>query len=129
MARQEPVGSICRPSYYGSGYEDGPEFIQFVEGRDPQIHEVWTFGEDGVTREFHKTAQVDVGAVFAREFATDYLTKSWHRVPMFGRISINGSVEWLGVTDFQRTYGPSSTSNLLAPRHSWVDGGSTTNSN
>ena len=91
MARQEPVGSICRPSYYGSGYEDGPEFIQFVEGRDPQIHEVWTFGEDGVTREIHPTARVDISAGFVGKFTTNYLTPSWRRLPMFVINFINGS--------------------------------------
>ena len=48
---------------------------------------------------------------------------------IFGRISINGSVEYLGVPDFQRTGGPDWTANLLAPRYSWVDGGTTTNQN
>ena len=64
MARREPVGSIYWPYDSGSGDEDGPKFIQCVDGRDPQIHEVWTFGEDGVTREVHPTSQVDVGTGF-----------------------------------------------------------------
>ena len=37
-----------------------------VDGRDPQIHEVWTFGDDGVTQEVHPTTRVDVGAGFVR---------------------------------------------------------------
>ena len=56
-----------------------------MDGREPQIHEVWTFGEDGVTREVHPTARVDVGAGFVREFSTNYLTESCRRFPMFGR--------------------------------------------
>ena len=48
---------------------------------------------------------------------------------MFGRISINGSVEWLAVPDFRRTYGPTWTANILATRTSWEDNGSTTNTN
>ena len=106
MASQEPVGSISRPSNSGSGDEDGPEFIRCVDGRDPQIHEVRTFGEDGVMREVHPTARLDVGDGLVREFATDYLTEIWRRVPMFGINSINGSVQWLGVPDFLRTDGP-----------------------
>ena len=64
MARQESVGSIRLPSDYGSGDEDGPEFIRCVDGQESQIHEVWTFGEDGVTHEVHPTAQVDIGTGF-----------------------------------------------------------------
>ena len=99
-----------------------------MDGQEPQIHEVWTFGEDGITREVHPIAQVDVGAGFFEKFATDYLTESWRRVPMFGGNSINGSVEWLGVTEFLRTDRPPWTANILATHPSLGDEGSTTNS-
>ena len=46
---------------------------------------------------------------------------------MFGRISINGSVELLGVPDFHRIDGPALTANILDPCPSWGDGGSDTN--
>ena len=100
-----------------------------MDGREPQIHEVWTFGEDGVTREVHPTAQLDVVSGLVGEFSTDDLTEIWCRVPMFGINSINVSVEWMGVPDFLRTYGPAWNANLLSPCPSWVDGGSTTNPN
>ena len=74
MARREPVGSIRRTSDYGSGDKDRPEFIHFVDGRHPKIHEVWTFGEDGVTRKVRPTARIDVGAFVGECFATNYLT-------------------------------------------------------
>ena len=45
---------------YVSGGEDGPKFICCVNRRHPQIHEVWTFGEDGVTHEVHFTARLDI---------------------------------------------------------------------
>ena len=64
-----------------------------MDRREPQIHEAWTFGEDGITREVHLTAQVDVVAGFVEEFATNYLTPSWRRIYMFGINYINGSVE------------------------------------
>ena len=64
MARQEKVGSIRWCSDSGSGDEDGPESIQCVDVREPHIQEVWSFGEDGVTREVHPTARVDVGSGF-----------------------------------------------------------------
>ena len=44
MAGQELFGAIRRRSDSSSGDEYVPQFIQFVDGRDPQIHEVWTFG-------------------------------------------------------------------------------------
>ena len=92
MDRRETVGSIDRPSNSVSMDAERPNFILYVDVREPQIHEVWTFGEDGVTCEFHPTARVNVGAGVVGEFATDYLTESWCRIPMFVRTFINGSV-------------------------------------
>ena len=129
MAKRETVGSIRWPYNYGSGDAEGPEFIQCVYRRDHQIHEIWDFGSDGVTREVNPTVRVDVGAVFVGEFSTDYLTEIWRRVPMLGRNSINGSLQWLGVPDLLSIDGPAWTTNLLAPHPSWGDGGSSTNSN
>ena len=129
MARQYPVGPIHRPSSSGSGDEDGPNFIRCVDVQEPQIHEVWIFGEDGVTREVHPIAQVDVGAGFVIEFATDYLTPSWRRIPMFGVNSINGSFQWLGIPDFLSNYGPPWADNLLASGPTWGYSGITTNPN
>ena len=71
MTRQDPVGSISWPSDSGSGGAEVPEFIRCVDGQEPQIHEVWDFGEDGVTHEFHPAALVDVGAGVVGEFAND----------------------------------------------------------
>ena len=110
MARRETFGSISRTSNYGSGGEDGPKFIRCVGGREPQIHEVWNFGEDDVMREVHLTARVDVGAGFVGLFSTSYLTSSLLRVPMFGI--------WLGVADFLSTDGPTWIANFLAPHPS-----------
>ena len=59
VAVQEPVGAIRRRYGSGSGDEDGPEFIQCADGREPHIHKVWNFGEDGVTCEVHPTGQFD----------------------------------------------------------------------
>ena len=96
-----------------------------MDGQEPQIIEVWDFGSNGVTREVHLTAQVDVGTGNVRYLSSDYLTESGRRIPIIGRISINGSVEWLGVPDFHRTDGPV----VVALRSSWGDGGTTTNQN
>ena len=74
MTRQEPVVSISWPSDSGSGDAEVPEFTRCVDGQDPQIHEVWDLGKDGVTREIHPTAQVYVSAGVSGEFVTNYLT-------------------------------------------------------
>ena len=51
MARRELVRATRPPSNSCGGDEDGPKFIRCVDRRQPKFHEVWTFGEDGVTRE------------------------------------------------------------------------------
>ena len=71
MSRHEPVGSIGWPYYSSSGDAEGPEFIRCVDRQEPQIHEVFDFGEDGITCEVHPTAQVDVSNRVVGEFATD----------------------------------------------------------
>ena len=50
-------------------------------------------------------------------------------IPIIVRVSINRSMEWMGVPYFHRIDGPTWTANLLALYSSWVDGGSTTNPN
>ena len=119
MARQEPVRYICQTSDYVSGDAEGTEFIRYVDGKEPQIHEVWAFSEDVVMREVHPTSRLDVSAGVVGKFATDCLTEIWHMIPIFGRISINGSVEWLSVPEFHRTDGPAWTANLLDTCSSW----------
>ena len=115
MAGWDLVGAIRRRSDYDSRYKDGPNFIRCVDRKDPQFHEVWTFGEGGIMREVYPTARVYVVDGFVGEFATNYLTPSWRRIPMFGVKPINGSVQWLDVPDPLRTDGPPWTDNILAP--------------
>ena len=83
MATQKPVGSMCCRANYGSGSEDVPKYIRCVDGGKPQIREVWTFRENGVTHEVHLTECKNVGAGSGGEFSTDRLTPNWGRVPMF----------------------------------------------
>ena len=100
-----------------------------MDGREPQIHKVWNFGEDIVTCEAHPTARVDVGAGFVGGFATNYLTPSWVRIPMFEVNSINGSVQWLGVPDPLRTDGLPWTDNILSPSPALGTGSTDNNTN
>ena len=100
-----------------------------MDGLNPEVYEVWTFGEDSVTPEVHAIAQVDVGAGFIGEFTSNYLTADGRRIPIFDRKSINGSVEWLGVPAPVRTYGASWADNILFTSTSWGASGTATNSN
>ena len=129
MNQRAPVGTIRRPYDSGSGCVEGPEFIRCVDGREPQVHKVWGFGSDDITREVHLTAQVNVGAGVVGELSSNYFTISGRRIPIFGRISIDGSVKYLVVPDFHRTGGPFWDANLLDPHSSWVNGGKITNQN
>ena len=119
MDRQERVEAIYQRSDSGSGDEDVPDFNRCVDGQEPQIHEVWTSGKDGVTREVHLTVQVDFGAGFVGNVLTNYLTPNWHRIPMFGVNSINGSVQWLSAPAPLMTNVPPWTDNILAPSSAW----------
>ena len=87
----EPVGAIYQPSNSGSGDDDGLEFIWFVGGQHPEIHEVWTFGNNGIIPEFHNFARVDVGNFLRDCFATNYLTENGPRVPMLIKFQISNT--------------------------------------
>ena len=86
-----------------------------MDGHEPQSHEVWTLGEDGVTPQVYPTARVDVSAGFIGEFVTFYLTENWRRIPMFRVNPINGSVQCLGFPATLRTNGLPWPDNILAP--------------
>ena len=60
MIRRAPMGTICRPSDYGSMGTETTAFIQCINGRDPQINELWCLGLDGIFREVHPTKRTDI---------------------------------------------------------------------
>ena len=125
MPRCEPVGVILQPSSSGSGADDRLEFIRFVGGREPQIYELWTFAEDGITRKVHPFARVDVGDFSGDCFQTYYMTEERRRVTIFGQISINMSVKWLSVpVPFYDAAGVPWIDNILIPELRWGDGDS-----
>ena len=129
MTRRAPVGSIRRPSNSGSRGAEEPEFIRSVDVRDPEMHEVWDLGSNGITREVHPTVQVNVGAGLIGQFSSNYLIENGSRIPIIVQIYINGSVDYLSITDFHRTGGPFWDNYLLDTCYSWEDGGTTTNEN
>ena len=129
MPRLEPVRAICRPSDSDCGDDDGPQFICCVDRGQPKIHEVQTFGEDGVSPKVHPAACIYVSNSVGDYSATNCLTPTWRRVPMSGRKLINESIEWLGIPSFPRNDGPPWTLNILDPYADWGGRGSSISQN
>ena len=75
MPRLKPFGAICQPFNSSSRANDGLEFICCVGRQHPQIHEVWTFADDGITYKFHPFARVDVGNFSGECFGTNYFAE------------------------------------------------------
>ena len=62
MTRREQFGAIHQTFNSVSWEDDRLDFIHYVGGRQPEIHEVCNFGDDGVTPKVHPFARVDIGA-------------------------------------------------------------------
>ena len=60
MILRNPIGGIWRPSDYGSRAEDPGAFIQYVDGREPVIHELWCHGVGRICHEVHPTARIEI---------------------------------------------------------------------
>ena len=70
------VGPIRWTSDSGIRGTKGPEFTQCIDGWEQQMHEIWCLGSDGITREVHPTAQVDVGNGVVGQLLFDYLSEN-----------------------------------------------------
>ena len=125
MPRCKPTGVIRQPFHYGGGIKGQIEFVCCVDGRDPQIHKLWSFNEDGITCEVHPFARVKVGDFSGDCFQTYYISEEARRVTIFGRMFINVSVEWLGTPlPFYNTSGVPWIENILVPELRLGDGDS-----
>ena len=71
MPSPEPVGAICQHSKSSSEADYVFYFIRCVSGRQAEIHEVWTFGNDGITPEDHPFERIDVGSFIGDCFETN----------------------------------------------------------
>ena len=90
------MGLIRWPSYFASGGTEGVEFIQCVDGQEPQIHKMWCLSSDSITPEVHPTARISVGAETVGQFSTQYFSENRRRIPVIVQISINRGVQILG---------------------------------
>ena len=109
------MGSIRRPSDSSREGTKSVEFIWCVDGREPQIHEIWCLGYNGVTHEFHTTAQIYDVAETVGQFLTQNLSENGRRISFIDQISINGSVEILGIPAEAWECGFTFIDNIQAP--------------
>ena len=100
MIRRRPVVSIFWPSDYGSGVTEDTKLIQYVDSREPQLHKMWCLGLDNFTCKIQLTVQVEVGAGTVGEFTTNHFAENGHIIRIIGQLYINGSVQFLGITNF-----------------------------
>ena len=125
MPRREPARVIYQPFRSGSRGKYGIEFICCVDSQEPQIHELWSFAEDGFTRKVLPFDHIYASDFSGECFQTYYLTKEALRVAIFGQMSINASVEWLGTPiPFYNTAGVPWIENIFVPELRWGDGDS-----
>ena len=80
MSTPDPVGANRSPSDSSCGDADKSNSICCVDGREPEVNEVWILGYDRLTPEVNPTAQVDVNGC---EIATNYLTENGFNSSIF----------------------------------------------
>ena len=93
------MGDICRTSNSGSRGPDNGAFIQCVNHQEPQIHKLWCWDIGRICREVHPTVRVDILAETVKEFVTKYSSKNGGRNQIIGKLSINGSVQFIGLSE------------------------------
>ena len=99
MITRATMGTIRRPLDYGDEGNETTDFIQFINGWEPQINKLWRLGLDGNYREVHPTAHVETLARTIREFVTNYLAEKGSLIAIIEELSINGSVQFLGLSN------------------------------
>ena len=92
-----PMGSICWPLNTINRSTKVTYLNQSVHGPEPQIHEVWILGFDRIICKVFPTARVEVPFGTVKEFVTDHLAENGFIIQIVGQLSINDSVQILGV--------------------------------
>ena len=99
IIRRAPMGYVHRPSNPSRGSTKDAAFIRCVDGGEPKIHGVWSLGLDGISHKVNPKVWVEVPAVTVGDFVTEYLAENGRIIHIIGQISINDSVQFLGVSD------------------------------
>ena len=108
------MGTIHRPYDSGSRGTEVTAFIQCINGRDPQIDELWCLGLDGIICKVHPTAHAYVTDGTVRDFFTYYLAENECKIDIIGKISVNDRVQFLGFSEKAWGSGLPFICNLLA---------------
>ena len=100
IPRRAPMGSIWRPSG-GTGRGDlHPRvFIKFINGMEPMANDFWFHGLDGLSCDVHHTARFEIPAGTDWKFITDYVTYNGRHIIIIRKSSVNGSVQFTGITE------------------------------
>ena len=92
------MSDIRRPYNYGiRGIETGT-FIQCINDRETQIHELWCWDIDGIFREVHPKSHVEIPDETVGEFVTEYLSENGRRNHIIGELLINRGVQFIGLS-------------------------------
>ena len=75
---------------------------------------MWCLGLDRISRKFHTTARVEVTTGTTIEFVTDYLAENRRRIEIIWKLSVNNSVQFLGLSDQYQGIGLPFICNLIA---------------
>ena len=92
MIGHSPMGTIRKPLDSGSGGSKATAFIQWINGREPQIHELWCLGLDGIICEVRPTARLEVISRTVGDFVTNFLAENVRRIKIIGQPSVIDSV-------------------------------------
>ena len=106
--------TIHRPSDFGIGGTEATAFIQYINGHETHIHELSCLGLDGLSQKVHPTAHVEVPAGTVGDFVTNYLDENGCQIKIIGQLSVNDSVQFLGLSDQAWGSGLLFVANLLA---------------
>ena len=99
LIRRAPMGTIRRPSDFGNKGTDTTSFIQWINDREPQINELWCLSVDKIYHKVHPEARLEIPAGTVRELVTDYLAENGRHIPIIGKLSVDNSVQFLGLSD------------------------------
>ena len=93
------MGDIQRTSDYGIGDPDPGTFIQCVDGRYPVVHKLWCHSIYGICREVHPTVLIEIPDGTIGLFVSEYLSENRRRNRIIGELSINGRVQFIGLSE------------------------------
>ena len=99
MIWRNPMSNIRIPYNYGSVAPDTSTFIQQVNVIETMIHELWCHGTDGICYKVHPYARIETSSGTVGEFVTELFGENGRPNQSIGELPINGSVQYIGLTE------------------------------